>query len=97
MALLLGLVLHYASRGAAGLAGPAALALAATVLVSYTKARAESVLPDFEGGSFERAERVVILVAGGLSGLMLALGVIALGSAIMAGQRTRLRIVAWVS
>jgi CDP-diacylglycerol--glycerol-3-phosphate 3-phosphatidyltransferase len=91
MALLLGLVLHYASRGAGALAGLAALALIATVLVSYTKARAESVLPDFEGGLLERAERIVILVVGGLSGLMpVALGAVALGSAITAGQRIAL-------
>jgi CDP-diacylglycerol--glycerol-3-phosphate 3-phosphatidyltransferase len=91
MALLLGLVLHYASRGAAPLAGLAALALVATVLVSYTKARAESVLPHFEGGLLERAERIVILVVGGLSGLMpLALGVVAVGSTITAGQRIAL-------
>ncbi len=91
MALLLGLVLHYAGRGAASLAGLAALALVATVLVSYTKARAESVLPDFEGGLLERAERIVILVVGGLSGFMpVALGVVALGSVITAGQRIAL-------
>jgi CDP-diacylglycerol--glycerol-3-phosphate 3-phosphatidyltransferase len=91
MALLLGLVLHYAGGGAVGLAGLAALALVATVLVSYTKARAESVLPDFKGGLLERAERIVILVVGGLSGLMpVALGAIALGSTITAGQRIAL-------
>jgi CDP-diacylglycerol---glycerol-3-phosphate 3-phosphatidyltransferase len=91
MALLLGLVLHYAHQRASALAGLAALALVATVLVSYTKARAESVLPDFKGGLLERAERIVILVVGGFSGLMpVALGVIALGSTITAGQRIAL-------
>ena len=88
MALLLGLVLHYAGRGADALAVLAALALVATVLVSYTKARAESVVADFKGGLLERAERIVILVAGGLFGLMpIALGVVALGSIVTAGQR----------
>ena len=91
MALLLGLVLYYAGRGANGLALLAALALVATVLVSYTKARAESVLPSFEGGLLERAERIVILVAGGLAGFMpVALAAIALGSVITAGQRIAL-------
>jgi phosphatidylglycerophosphate synthase len=91
MALLLGLVVHYASRGADGLTALAALALVATVMVSYTKARAEAVLPDFKGGLLERAERIVILVLGGLSGWMpLALGVVALGSLITAGQRIAL-------
>ena len=91
MALLLGLVMHYAGRGAVGLAWLAALALVATVLVSYAKARAESVVPDFEGGLLERAERIVILVLGGLTGWMpLALGIVALGSVITAGQRIAL-------
>jgi phosphatidylglycerophosphate synthase len=91
MALLLGLIMHYASGGAAGLAWLAALALIATVLVSYTKARAESVVPEFNGGLLERAERIVILVVGGLTGWMpLALVVVAVGSAITAGQRIAL-------
>jgi CDP-diacylglycerol--glycerol-3-phosphate 3-phosphatidyltransferase len=91
MALLLGLVLHYAGRGAVALAWLAGFALVATVLVSYTKARAESVVPDFKGGLLERAERIVILVLGGLTGWMpLALGVVAVGSAITAGQRIAL-------
>ena len=91
MALLLGLVLYYAGRGASALAVLAALALVATVLVSYTKARAESVVPGFQGGLLERAERIVILVAGGLAGLMpVALAIIALGSVITAGQRIAL-------
>ena len=69
----------------------AALALVATVMVSYTKARAESVLGQLEGGLLERAERVVILVAGGLFGLVpLALGIVAIGSTITAGQRIAL-------
>jgi CDP-diacylglycerol--glycerol-3-phosphate 3-phosphatidyltransferase len=91
MALLLGLAMHYAGRGAGGLAWLAAFALVATVMVSYTKARAESVVPRFEGGLLERAERIVILVLGGLTGFMpLALGVVAVGSAITAGQRIAL-------
>lgn len=91
MGLLLGLVLHYAGRGATGLAGLAAFALVATVLVSYTKARAESVVPRFEGGLLERAERIVILVLGGLTGWMpLALLLVAVGSAITAAQRIAL-------
>jgi CDP-diacylglycerol---glycerol-3-phosphate 3-phosphatidyltransferase len=91
MALLLGLVMHYAGRGAVGLAWLAGLALVATVLVSYTKARAESVVSKFEGGLLERAERIVILVLGGLTGWMpLALAIVAIGSCITAAQRIAL-------
>ncbi|MEN8161957.1 MAG: CDP-alcohol phosphatidyltransferase family protein [Myxococcota bacterium] len=91
MALLIGPLMYYAREGQALLAWVAALALVATVMVSYTKARAESLLPHFEGGLLERAERVVILVAGGLFGAMpLALGIVAVGSTITAGQRIAL-------
>ena len=91
MALLIGLLMHYARAGESPLAWLAAFALVATVLVSYTKARAESVLPSFEGGILERAERIVILMLGGLLGAMpLALAIVALGSAVTAGQRIAL-------
>jgi CDP-diacylglycerol--glycerol-3-phosphate 3-phosphatidyltransferase len=63
-------------------------ALVATVMVSYAKARAESLLPELRGGLFERAERIVVLVAGAVFGLMpLALAVVAAGSAATALQR----------
>ena len=91
MALLLGILMHYAKAGDLPLALLAGLASIATVLVSYTKARAESIVPDFKGGVLERAERVLILVAGALLGLVpLALGVVAVGSTITAGQRMTL-------
>ncbi len=91
MALLLGLMLFYARTDQLALAWLGAAALLFTVMVSYTKARAESVLPDFKGGILERAERIVVLVAGALFGIMpLALAVVAVGSAITAGQRVRI-------
>lgn len=91
MGLLLGILMHYARVGSLGLAWLAGLALVATVMVSYAKARAESILPDFKGGMLERAERLLILVAGALFGLMpIALGVVAVGSTITAGQRMAL-------
>jgi CDP-diacylglycerol--glycerol-3-phosphate 3-phosphatidyltransferase len=88
MALLLGIQMHYARSGSPGLAWLAGLALVACIMVSYTKARAESVLPGFKGGLMERAERIVVLVAGALFGLMpLALGVVAAGAGVTAVQR----------
>ena len=93
MALLLGILMHYALAGASGLAWLAGVALVATVTVSYAKARAEALLPELRGGIFERAERIVVLVAGGLFGLMpLALGVVAAGSTVTAVQRI---VLAW--
>jgi phosphatidylglycerophosphate synthase len=88
MAILLGILMHYAKAGDLPLALLAGLASIATVLVSYTKARAESILSDFNGGIMERFERVLLLVIGALSGyLPLFLGIVAAGSAITAIQR----------
>jgi CDP-diacylglycerol--glycerol-3-phosphate 3-phosphatidyltransferase len=89
--LLAGVSVYYAREGAPQWVALAGLALAATVLVSYSKARAELVLDHFEIGLLERAERVVILAAGAIFGLLVpALWIIAIGSAITAGQRIAL-------
>ena len=88
MAILLGILMHYAKVGDLHLALLAGIASIATVMVSYTKARAESIVSDFNSGIMERAERVLLLVAGALTGyLPLSLGIVAAGSAITAIQR----------
>lgn len=88
MALLLGLAFHYTQAEQPFAAGCAAAALIGSVMTSYTKARAEFWLRDFAGGFFERAERIVILIAGGALGLMpAALAVVAAGSVATAIQR----------
>jgi CDP-diacylglycerol---glycerol-3-phosphate 3-phosphatidyltransferase len=89
--LLVGISIHYAHEGAPQHVALAGLALATTVIVSYTKARAQLVLEHFEVGLLERAERVLILAAGAMTGwLIAALWTIAIGSAITAGQRIAL-------
>ncbi len=88
VALLFALALHYAGSGALLWAWVAGAALAGSVLTSYTKARAEFWLRDFKGGLLERAERIVLLIAGGVLGLMpLALAIVAVGSVATAIQR----------
>ncbi len=72
MAILLGVMLHYAARGDAGTVLLGGVALIASVLTSYAKARAEQFLPSFEGGFLERGERLTILGLGAISGYMLA-------------------------
>ena len=58
------------------------------MLTSYAKARAEAWLPDFTGGWLERAERVVLLIAGAALGAMKpALVLVAVGSVATAVQR----------
>jgi CDP-diacylglycerol--glycerol-3-phosphate 3-phosphatidyltransferase len=88
MALLLGLGVHYGVRGEPWHALLAGAALASSVLVSYTKARAEVDIGSLEVGILERAERVVILAAGALFGFVIpALWIITLGSTITVIQR----------
>jgi phosphatidylglycerophosphate synthase len=88
VALLFGLALHYAGSGEHTWAWAAGAALAGSVLTSYAKARAEHWLRDFNAGWLERAERIVLLIAGGLLGLMKpALAIVAIGSVATAVQR----------
>jgi len=86
--LLAGAAVHFAQRGEPGHVALAGVTTALMVLVSYSKARAELVLERFEVGLLERAERIVILAAGVLTGyLAAALWVILVGSTITAAQR----------
>jgi CDP-diacylglycerol--glycerol-3-phosphate 3-phosphatidyltransferase len=71
-ALLTGLAGYYATRAPAGAAGSfdgdlvalfAVLALLGSLLVSYTRARAEGLGLDCRVGWFERPERLVLLIA----------------------------------
>lgn len=88
MALLLGLGLYYTRADEPLVAALAGAALIGSVMTSYTKARAEFWLRDFQGGLLERAERIVLLIAGGVLGLMpLALAIVAVGSVATAIQR----------
>jgi phosphatidylglycerophosphate synthase len=88
MALLLGVTMYYALEGEPGHVLLSGYALIASVLVSYAQARAELVVPVFRVGFLERAERVVILAAGAIFGLMVpALWIVAVGSSITFAQR----------
>jgi phosphatidylinositol phosphate synthase len=91
MVLLLGICVHFAARGEAGTVLLSGAALVISALVSYAKARAELVLPRFEVGLLERGERVGLLAAGAILGLLIpALWVITLGSGITVAQRIAL-------
>jgi phosphatidylglycerophosphate synthase len=89
MAVLLGLVLHYALAGDATMALVAGIGMVSSVLTSYTKARAEAIDVELDGGSIvERGERVALLIAGGLFGVMqIALWVLAVGATATVVQR----------
>ena len=61
---------RFALEGAAVDAGLTVLALLGSLLVSYTRARAEGLGVECKGGLVTRAERVILLAAGLLSGLL---------------------------
>jgi len=65
LALYMGLVVHYTLSGRAFYMMLAAVAMASSFMVSYSRARAESVIPSCKVGFMERPERLVLLIMGG--------------------------------
>jgi CDP-diacylglycerol---glycerol-3-phosphate 3-phosphatidyltransferase len=70
--LLLGLIIWYAKIDRIRYVGLTGLVLIGAVLTSYTRARAESLIPACKVGFLERPERIVLLVIGALSDRMAA-------------------------
>jgi CDP-diacylglycerol---glycerol-3-phosphate 3-phosphatidyltransferase len=66
MALYMGLLVYYSVSGRTQYVVLAAVATAGSVMVSYTRARAESLIPQCKVGFMERPERLVLLIIGGL-------------------------------
>jgi CDP-diacylglycerol--glycerol-3-phosphate 3-phosphatidyltransferase len=88
MALLLGIAMYFAQTGRPGGVLLAGTALVSTVLVSYAKACAERSVPRVTVGVLERGERVCILAAGAIFGVLVpALWIVAIGSTITVIQR----------
>jgi CDP-diacylglycerol--glycerol-3-phosphate 3-phosphatidyltransferase len=65
MALYMGLLVYYAVIGRSSYVILAAVATAGSVMVSYARARAESLIPLCKVGFMERPERLVLLIIGG--------------------------------
>jgi len=70
MALLMGLLVYYASINRFFYIVLTAIAMTGTVLTSYTRARAENAIPKCKVGFLERPERVVLLIIGALANRM---------------------------
>ncbi len=88
MVVMLGLVMYYGAQGEWVPQMLASVILVSTIMTSYAKARAELMIPHLPGGMLERGERVGILAAGGLFGVMVpALWVLAIGTTWTAAQR----------
>jgi CDP-diacylglycerol--glycerol-3-phosphate 3-phosphatidyltransferase len=66
MALYMGLLVYYSVSGRTPYVVLAAVATAGSVMVSYTRARAESLIPLCKVGFMERPERLVLLIIGGM-------------------------------
>jgi len=88
MAVLLGLVIYYGDQADPVSRLLAAVVLVSSILTSYAKARAELTVEHLPGGLLERAERVLLLAVGSISGWMLpVLWILALGTTATACQR----------
>src|SRR5215469_13812232 len=65
LALYMGLVVYYTLIGRMFYMALAAVAMASSFMVSYSRARAESLIPSCKVGFMERPERLVLLIIGG--------------------------------
>ena len=68
--LLQGLMVWYARNHMLGYVVLVGVAFMGAVMTSYTRARAESLIPSCKVGFMERPERIVLLIIGGLSNRM---------------------------
>jgi CDP-diacylglycerol--glycerol-3-phosphate 3-phosphatidyltransferase len=66
LALLMGLLVYYSSINRNFYVVLTAVVMTAAVMVSYTRARAENIIPTCKVGFMERPERVVLLILGAL-------------------------------
>jgi CDP-diacylglycerol--glycerol-3-phosphate 3-phosphatidyltransferase len=85
---LAGVVVLYVRQGRSVEVAVTLAALLGTVMVSYTRARAESVGVECRVGVLERGDRLLLLIAGALLGFLLpALWLVAIGANLTAVHR----------
>lgn len=72
LGLLMGLLVYYASIDRYFYVVLTAVVMTASVLISYTRARAENIIPLCKVGFMERPERIVLLIIGALFDRMAA-------------------------
>ena len=66
LALLMGVLVYYASINRNLYVVLTAVVMTASVMISYTRARAENTIPSCKVGFLERPERIVLLIIGAL-------------------------------
>jgi CDP-diacylglycerol--glycerol-3-phosphate 3-phosphatidyltransferase len=72
LALYIGLLVYYASINRFFYIVLTAVVMTGSVMVSYTRARAENTIPKCKVGFLERPERIVLIIIGALFGRMAA-------------------------
>ncbi len=70
LALYIGLLVHYARSDRMLYVVLVAVVMTGSVMVSYTRSRAECILPSCKVGFLERPERVVLIIIGALANRM---------------------------
>src|SRR5215475_14187236 len=70
LALYVGLLVYYASINRFPYIVVTAIVMTGSVMVSYTRARAENLIPKCKVGFLERPERIVLIIIGALFGRM---------------------------
>ncbi len=73
LALLMGLLVYYANINRNFYVVLTAVVMTASVMISYTRARAENVIPSCKAGFLERPERIVLFIIGALFDRMAAI------------------------
>ncbi len=66
LALLVGLLVYYGTINRAFYVVLTAIVMTASVMISYTRTRAENIIPTCKVGFLERPERIVLLIIGAL-------------------------------
>ena len=72
ISLFIGLIFLYSHLGRTGYVMVAALAMMFAIMTSYTRARAESLIPRCKVGFMERPERIVLFMLGAFTNRMAA-------------------------
>ena len=70
LCLLIGLLIYYGRIARFLYVTLVAIAMIGSVMISYTRARAENLIPTCKVGFLERAERIVLIIVGGLADRM---------------------------
>jgi CDP-diacylglycerol--glycerol-3-phosphate 3-phosphatidyltransferase len=70
MSLVIALIIFYALQGKIFMVCLCSIASVGTVLIPYTRAKAEAFIPQCKVGLMERAERIILLAAGAFFNMM---------------------------